>query len=258
MSELLFEKRGHVGVLTLNRPERRNALNRGLLEAIGAKLDELREDRGVRVLVLCGAGGRSFCAGADLKERRTMSEAEVEAFVPLIRDTMTRVAGFPRPTIAAIEGAALGGGLELAIACDLRVASASAKLGLPEVGLAIIPGAGGTQRLPRLIGLARARDLVLSARRVEADEALSMGLVNRVAEAGTVLEATLQWAAEIAANGPLALEAAKDAMEGGADLPMAQGLEHELACYRRIIPTQDRLEALAAFAEKRKPIYQGR
>jgi enoyl-CoA hydratase/carnithine racemase len=258
MSELLFERRGNVGLLTLNRPERRNALNRGLLEAICEQIDALREDRSVRVLILRGAGDRAFCAGADLKERRGMSQEEVEAFVPLIRDTMTRVASFPRPTLAAVEGVALGGGLELAIACDFRVASKTSMLGLPEVGLAIIPGAGGTQRLPRLVGLAHARELVLTARRVPADEAARMGLVQRVVEPGEVLEASLTWAAEIARNAPLALEAAKEAMERGWDLPLAEGLEHELECYQRIIPTRDRLEALEAFAEKRPPVYEGR
>jgi len=258
MSELIFEQNETVGILRLNRPERRNALNRTILEAITEKVRALADDRSVRVLVITGSGGQAFCAGADLKERRGMSPQEVEAFIPLIRDTMTAVANFPRPSIAAIDGVALGGGLELALGCDLRVAGRGATLGLPEVSLAIIPGAGGTQRLPRLIGLGHARDLILSGRRIDVDEALSMGLINRIAPAGGALETALEWAQQIARNGPLALEAAKDALDHGLHLSLADGLDHELACYNRIIPTEDRLEALEAFAQKRSPQFQGK
>jgi enoyl-CoA hydratase/carnithine racemase len=170
---------------------------------------------------------------------------------------MDDVETMPQPTVAVINGFAFGGGMELALACDLRVATESALLGLTETSLAIIPGAGGTQRLPRLVGKSRAKDLILTARRLDVAEAVSMGLVNRSAPKGHLEDVALEVAGQIALNGPVAIKAAKEAIDRGSDLPLAEGLEIEAECYSRTLTTTDRLEALAAFAEKRKPEFRG-
>jgi enoyl-CoA hydratase/carnithine racemase len=257
--ELVSMKReGDLVWLTIERPEVMNCLSFPTLKRFRMLCEELREDLSIRAILIGGAGDRAFCAGADLKERKTMPKDRVPDFVRNIRAVMDDVEALPQPTIAVIGGFCFGGGMELALACDLRVASPAAKFGLTETSLAIIPGAGGTQRLPRLIGKSRAKDLILTGRRFEAEEADRMGLVNRVAADGE-LEACARSVAEaIAANGPVAVRAAKSAIDQGLELPQAQGLEHEARCYERTLPTKDRLEALAAFAEKRKPVYEGR
>ncbi|MCL6515366.1 enoyl-CoA hydratase [Alicyclobacillus sp.] len=260
MSEpvLLREEDGGVVTLTLNRPEAANALSCALVAALDDALDALRFDPQVRAVILTGAGGRVFCAGADLKERRGMDEGQVRRAVDGIRSAVERVAALPVPVIAALEGAAFGGGLELALACDLRIAAKGARMGLTETSLAIIPGAGGTQRLPRLIGAARAKELIYTARRISADEALAMGLVNRVVPDGQALAEARALAAEIAVNGPVAVRQAKFAIDQGLNTDLTTGLALEREAYERVIPTEDRLEGLAAFAEKRRPKYKGR
>ena len=187
-----------------------------------------------------------------------MPAERVPEFVRNIRGLMDDVASMPQPTLAVIGGFAFGGGTELALSCDLRVAAPHAVMGLTEVALGIIPGAGGTQRLPRLIGRSRAKDLILTGRRVEAAEAERIGLINRIAGEEGLRAAALGIAEQIAANGPVAVRAAKSAVDEGAEMSIAEGLEHEAACYGRILDTEDRLEALAAFAEKRKPVFKGR
>jgi len=241
----------------LDRPAAKNALGRQLLSELREGLKALAADRAVRVVVLHSLVPGVFCAGADLKERASMSPEEAGAFVQGIRTAFSEVEALPMPVIAALEGAAFGGGLELALAADLRVAGAEAKLGLVETALAIIPGAGGTQRLPRLIGVARAKELIYTARRFGADEAGHLGLVNRVVPAGQALEAALALAREILPNGPIALRMAKQAVGQGMELDLAAGLALEEACYAQILPTLDRLEGLAAFREKRPPVYKG-
>ncbi len=186
-----------------------------------------------------------------------MSPAEAEVFVQGIRSTFTELEALPMPVLAVLEGAAFGGGLELALAADLRVAGAGARMGLVETALAIIPGAGGTQRLPRLIGPARAKELIFSARRIDAVEAERLGLLNRVVPAGQALKAALDLAREILPNGPIALRMAKQAVNEGLELDLAGGLALEGVCYGQVIPTKDRLEGLAAFRDKRKPVYRG-
>ena len=244
-------------LLGLDRPAAKNALGRQLLTEFRQAMTELRFDVGVRVLVLHSMAPGVFCAGADLKERATLSLAETAAFVHGLRSAFTEFEDLPMPVIAAMEGAAFGGGLELALAADLRVAGADAKMGLVETSLAIIPGAGGTQRLPRLIGSARAKELIFTARRIGAEEAAALGLVNRVVPAGKALGAALALAREILPNGPVALRMAKQAVNRGLELDLDSGLAFEQACYAQIIPTKDRLEGLAAFREKRKPQYRG-
>ena len=253
-----LEKRDRVEWLTIDRPESRNALSLATLHQMREHLWSLREDDDTWVVAITGAGEKAFCAGADLKERRSLTPEQVEEFVATIRGTMDDVAALPQPTIAVMNGAAFGGGCELALACDLRILDESASIGLTETSLAIIPGAGGCVRLPRLVGEAKAKELILLAKRLNAAEAKEAGLVNAVAPAGGAHAAGEEMVAALLRNGPLALRAAKAAIDGAADLPVGQALEHEFACYQRILPTSDRLEALAAFAEKRAPKFEGR
>lgn len=251
-------REGDLVWLTIQRPEVLNCLSFPTLRRLRTLLEELREDLSIRCLLLTGAGEKAFCAGADLKERRTMPLERVPHFVKHIRGLMDDVESMPQPTVAVINGFAFGGGTEMALACDLRVAASHATLGLTEVTLAIIPGAGGTQRLPRLIGKSRAKDLVLTGRKVDAGEAERIGLVNRVAPAGKLTEVAVEVASAIAANGPVAVRAAKDAIDRGVEMALGEGLEHEARCYARVLETADRVEALAAFAEKRRPVYRGK
>lgn len=265
MSDLLLvESRDHIEIWTLNREAALNSFNKGLLLAINDELARLESTAGEslpRAVVLCGAGERSFSAGADLKERKTMPAAEVPVFVSLIGSTMTRIADCPVPVIAAIHGFAFGGGMEAALACDLRVVGPAAKMGLTETRLGIVPGAGGTQRLPRLVGTGRAKSLILTGRRIDADEAYRLSIAEfRTTDPGreATLSRALEVAAEVALCGPVGVRAAKSAIDGGFDMPMDDALLHERVCYDRTLGTEDRLEALAAFAEKRPPIFKGR
>ncbi|OGQ26876.1 MAG: enoyl-CoA hydratase [Deltaproteobacteria bacterium RBG_16_71_12] len=255
----LVEKRGSAGVVTLvlRRPEALNALNAGLIDALRAEVEAVCVRRDVRALILAG-DERAFSAGADLKERAGMSAEQTRAFLRKIRGIMDLVERVPIPTLAAIEGVAFGGGLELALSCDIRVLGKSATVGLTEVSLGIIPGAGGTQRLPRLIGAARAKELIFTARRLSADDAFAWGLCTHVVEAGGALATCEAIAAEIAKNAPIAVEAAKAAIDGGIGAGISEGLLLEQRAYEVTLHTEDRREALAAFAEKRPPIFHGR
>jgi len=246
--------------LTLNRPEALNAFSLALLQAFAQAVEEAAFDPEVRVVIVTGSTGEkpSFSTGADLKERAGMSEEEVRRFIYKIRATFTAVENLPRPVIAAMNGFAFGGGLELALACDLRVAAEEAVMGLTETSLAIIPGAGGTQRLPRIVGVARAKELIFTAARIRAGEALAMGLVNRVVPGGRLIAACRELALQIARNGPVAVRQAKLAVNKGIDAPLDVGLNLESSAYWLCIPTEDRLEGLQAFREKRKPVYKGK
>ena len=209
-------------------------------------------------MVITGAGDRALSAGADLKERKTMPPEEVPAFVDLIGGTFDRIARQAIPFVAAVHGFAFGGGMEIALACDVRVGGPKTLMGLTETRLAIIPGAGGTQRLPRLIGVGRAKDLILSGRRIDGEEGHRIGVLEHFAADGDVVGKALEVATAFATAGPVAVRAAKEAIDGGFDLPMADALAHERVCYDRTLTTSDRVEALAAFAEKRPPEFQGR
>lgn len=261
MSEILVERLAGddegIVLLGLDRPAAKNALGRQLLAELQQALADLRSDSSARVLVVHSRVPGVFCAGADLKERAGMSPAEAATFVDELRGAFTALEDLPMPVLAVLEGAAFGGGLELALAADLRVAGADARMGLVETALAIIPGAGGTQRLPRLIGTALAKELIFTARRFAAQEAERLGIVSRVAPAGRALEAALELAREILPNGPVALRLAKQAVNRSADLDRDAGLAFERECYGQVIPTKDRLEGLAAFREKREPRYRG-
>jgi enoyl-CoA hydratase/carnithine racemase len=209
-------------------------------------------------VIITGAGDKAFCAGADLKERASLGEDQVRQFIFTIRNLFTFIEFMNKPVIAAVNGIALGGGTELALACDLRIASENATMGLTETRLAIIPGAGGTQRLPRLVGRGKAKELIFTGRRVDAKEALDIGLVNKVAPAGKLLDECLEMAAMICEAGPVAIGQAKYAINYGSEADLHTGLAIESNAYWVTIPTEDRLEGLAAFREKRKPVYKGR
>ncbi len=252
-----LRREGQIGILTIERPDVFNCLNLETLRTMREHIAKLAFDKEIRAVVVTGAGEKAFCAGADLKERRTMSELQVQEFIRTIRDTFTELERLNKPVIAAINGAAFGGGTELALACDLRVMSESAQMGLTETSLGIIPGAGGTQRLPRIVGKAKAKELIFTARRISAQEALSIGLVNRVVPADQVMNAACELAEEIAQNAPLALAQAKMAIDFGLEVDLQTGLAIESNAYQVIIPTKDRLEGLEAFKEKRKPVYRG-
>jgi enoyl-CoA hydratase/carnithine racemase len=253
------EQRGTVALWTIDRPDRMNSLSRATLLACGKLAREARDNASIRAIVITGAGDKAFCAGADLKERQGMSENDVRVQVDLYRSQLGPLDRSPKPVVAAINGAAFGGGLELALVCDLRVAAAHAQLGLPETTLGIIPGAGGTQRLPRVVGEARAKEMILLGRRLSADEALAWGLVNRVTPKGaSVVDDAIAWIEPIANGAPIAQAAALEAIDRAWSTSLRVGLELEKVSYDKVLVSEDRREALAAFAAKRKPVFQGR
>lgn len=245
-----------VRVLSLDRPPV-NALGRGLVDELLRAFEALGSDEEARCLVVRSAG-KHFCAGADLKERREMSLDEVREFVPRLALVCSALADLPFPTIAAVRGAAAGGGCELALACDLRIVSEDARMGLRETALAIIPGAGGTQRLPRLVGVARAKRWIFTASMHSAQQALADGAADRVTSPERLDEEARELASIIAANGPVAVRLAKRAIREGLDRSLVQGLRVEWDCYRETLETEDRVEALRAFADKRAPRFRGR
>jgi len=255
---LIVEEKDGVAVLTLNRPEVMNSFNFALLQALKAQIDELRFKADTRVVIITGSGQKAFCAGADLKERVTFDEQQVKDFISTIRNLFTSIEFLNKPVIAAVNGVALGGGTELTLACDIRIAASNASMGLTETRLAIIPGAGGTQRLPRIIGRGKAKELIFTGRRVNAREALQIGLVNQVCEQDDLMEECLKMAAMICETGPIAIEQAKYAINYGLETDLHTGLGIESNAYWVTIPTEDRLEGLAAFQEKRKPVYKGK
>ncbi|MEU6847782.1 enoyl-CoA hydratase-related protein [Streptomyces sp. NPDC046716] len=248
---------GTVAELTLDRPKAMNAVSSDMARSIGAACDALAADSDVRVVVVASSGERAFCVGADLKERNSFSDAELVRQRPVTRAAYTGVLDLPMPTIAAVHGFALGGGFELALACDLIVADDSAVVGLPEVSVGVIPGGGGTQLLPRRVGAARAAELIFTARRLEAQEARELGLVDHLVGAGQDRTEALALAARIAANSPVGLRAAKRALRLGHGLDLRAGLEVEDAAWRSVAFSGDRAEGVAAFNEKRAPRWPG-
>jgi methylglutaconyl-CoA hydratase len=253
-----LSRRGSAAILTIERPDRLNSLSRDTLLVLGQLARQAIADDEVRAIVVTGSGEKAFCAGADLKERQGMDENAVRLQLGLYRDEMGVLDRSPKPVIAALNGVALGGGLELALVCDLRVAAATAMLALPETTLGIIPGAGGTQRLPRLLGEARAKELILLGRRLDAAEALAWGLVNRVSPPGVaVLDDTLAFIEPITNGAPIAQASALAAIDASFDASLAHGLELERVYYDACLRSEDRRTALQAFAEKKKPQFRG-
>lgn len=258
MKSIYYEQHGNLAYVTLNRPEALNAFNYEMLRELGDITESIRINPDVRVVIFTGAGTKSFSVGADLKERKNLTDQQVKRNIYKIGEVFSAIENLPQPTIAMLNGYAFGGGTELALACDFRIAADDIQLGLTETSLAIIPGAGGTQRLPRLIGEAKALELILTAKRLKAEEALAFGLVTKVTPRETLIVETENFASLMLANGPIALQQAKFAIKHGMNVDLHTGLNIERKAYEITIPTEDRVEALNAFSEKRKPVFKGK
>lgn len=261
MTELVRIERhgdgGRVAELVLDRPEAMNAVSTAMAEAIGAATAALAADPTVRCVVLSSSSPKAFCVGADLKERNGLTDDELRAQRPVARAAYGGVLRLPQPAVAAVDGYALGGGLELALSTDLVVLGDAAVVGLPEVSVGVIPGGGGTQLLPRRVGWSRAASLVFTARRLTAQEAYALGVVDEVVPSGTARARALELAATIAANSPVGLRNAKAAMRRGFDLPLEEGLAAEDEAWHATAFSGDRAEGVRAFAEKRRPDWPG-
>jgi len=259
--ERLTGKHEGIVVFGLNRPAAKNSINSEVLDGFYGAMDSVRHDKAARVVILRSLAPGIFCAGADLKARAKMRPEEVAPFVNRTRMAIGGLEALPMPVLAALDGAALGGGLELALAADLRVAASSAKLGLTETKLAIIPGAGGTQRLPRAVGVAKAKELIFTAAMIGGQEAAEIGLANYSVPQNEAGDAAylkcLEIAERILPNGPIGVKMAKTSITRGMEVDLSSGLGIEEACYAQVIPTKDRIEGLMAFKEKRTPNYKG-
>ncbi len=255
-SNIIVEQENEIGFIKINRPEQRNALNRETLQEIEKALEEWKANEEIRVIIFTGTGEKSFAAGADIRElnKRTM----LDALQPNMTATYRKIEEYDKPTIAAINGFALGGGLELALACDIRVASQNAKMGLPEVGLGIIPGAGGTQRLTRTIGKGKAMELVLTGDIITAEQAVNIGLVSSVVPQEELIDKAKEYANKIKIKGPLALRLAKAAVNRGADIEIETALYLEKLSQTIVMGSEDKREGTQAFLEKRKPQFEGK
>lgn len=255
-----YDLRGHVAVIRMNRPERMNALGVDMKRELKAAFFErAAQDSTVRAVVLTGAGERAFCAGADIKEQARRAESST-GFMLAQREThklFRSIEQFDKPVLAAINGVAMGGGLELALCADLRVCAASARMGMPEALLGAMPAAGGTQRLPRLIGEARAKEMLLLGDPIDAPTALAFGLVNRVIDPADLMDEALALAAQLADRAPLAIQAVKRAVSRGLQVDLDSGLEIECYAASLVFDTDDRREGMQAFVEKRKPVFNG-
>jgi enoyl-CoA hydratase len=255
---ILLEIDGPVAVLTVNRPDKRNAVNNATVEEIDRALDQVEANPGLRVLILTGAGDKAFVAGADIQELANRDMILGRTETRRRQEVYTRIEQLDIPSIAAVNGWALGTGLELTLVCTLRIASAAAKMGQPEVKLGIIPGAGGTYRLPRLVGMGRAMEMILTGEPVDANQALAMGLVNRVVPPEKLMEEVKTLARAIAALPKLAVQYAKDAVLRSVEGSLVEGLAHESYLHALACGSQDKKEGVAAFLEKRQPNFTGR
>lgn len=255
---LEFEVEGSLGILTLNRPERLNALGKQLIIDLVDVVDRLETDPDVRVVIVTGSG-RAFCAGADIKERAgSPDDFSLQRTSALLSPTFRRIERLDQVTIAAVNGVAAGGGLELAMACDLRIASAAATVALPEIKLGILPGAGGTQRLPRLIGAPRAKEMMLFGNFVDASTALNWGLVNAVTEPDLLLREARAWADHLLGQAPLSVVQIKHAANAAMDIDLDSGIQYEQRAATILAMSEDRREGQKAFVQKRKPVFKGR
>lgn len=254
--KLIVERQDGIGVIRINHPDALNALNTLVLSELGKAFDAFAADESVEVVVLTGEG-RAFVAGADIAEMSAMTAQEGKAFGRLGADVFRKIEMMPQPVIAAVNGFALGGGCELAMACDIRIASSKAKFGQPEVGLGITPGFSGTQRLSRLVGLGKAKELIYTAAIIPADEACRIGLVNRVVEPGALMDEALALAATIASKARLAVRYAKEAINRGIETDIETGIDMETSLFGLCFATHDQKEGMAAFLQKRKPDFTG-
>lgn len=257
MGNLIYEKVNEVGVITMNRPEVLNALNIATLKELDLLLDQIMADTSVKAIVITGSGKKAFVAGADIMEMKDMSALEARNFAGMGQDVFTKLENLPVPVIAAINGFALGGGCELAMACDIRLASKDAKFGQPEVRLGVIPGFDGTQRLPRLVGKGKAKELLFTGEQISADEAFRIGLVNAVCDKEELMSLALDMAQKITSQAPVAVRLCKSAVNEGmdTDLDTATALEREM--FALCFSTLDQTEGMQAFVEKRKAAFRG-
>ncbi|MGE7183482.1 enoyl-CoA hydratase-related protein [Peribacillus sp. NPDC006672] len=258
MSNVIYKVENQIGYITVNRPDVLNCFDYGTLSELQEVIDAVYADDDIRVVIFTGAGEKAFSAGADLKERKTLNDVEVRRNVKSIRDVFNSIAGLPQPTIAAVNGYALGGGFEWLLSCDFAIAAEGVSLGLTETSWAIIPGAGGTQRLPRLIGEMKAKQLIFTAKKLTAEEACRLGILLKVVPRDQLMAVCEELAADIMKNGPIAVKQAKYAITQGMNTDLQTGMAIEGKAYELTIPTQDRLEALQAFSERRKTHFTGK
>lgn len=257
-SNLLFKEENEIGYLTINRPDKLNALSYDVLKELGEAAELIAESETIRVVLITGAGEKAFVAGADIKEMKDKTSLEGQEFSRFGNAVFSKIANLRQPTIAIVNGFALGGGCELALACDIRFGSPKTKMGQPEVGLGIIPGFGGTQRLSRLIGPSRAKDLIFSARTIKSEEAFQIGLLNQIFDEEALDEEALNYAKSILKQAPLAIERSKDAIDNGLLLPLEQGLLYEAELFGSLFATEDQKEGMDAFVNKRSAEYKGK
>jgi enoyl-CoA hydratase len=258
MELIVLKIKNYIAYVTLNRPESLNSFNYDTLCELEGIVEKISVNPEVRVVIFTGAGEKAFSVGADLKERKSLTIEQVKRNLNKINRVFTAIDQLPQPTIAAMNGFAFGGGMELALACDFRIASATSLMGLTETSLAIIPGAGGTQRLPRIVGESKALELILTAKRLSAEQAYQYGLLYRVVAKDDLVDEAISLAGLMTANGPIALQQAKYAIKQGMNADLQTGLQLERKAYEVTIPTEDRIEALEAFNEKRKPNFKGK
>jgi enoyl-CoA hydratase len=258
MEYLLFEVREGIGLITLNRPKALNALNSALLTELGQLLDEIAVNEEIKAVVITGSGDKAFAAGADISEMQPMTAMEGRAFSANGMNAISKLESLPQPTIAAVNGYALGGGCEVALACDIRIASTKAKFGQPEVNLGVTPGFGATQRLPRLIGAGLAKELLLTGDTIDAKRAYQIGLVNHVVEPEELLDKAFEMAQRIASKGQLAVRMTKQAVNEGLNMDLERGLQYETELFALSFSTEDQKEGMAAFLEKRPAVFKGK
>jgi len=255
---LLYEKEDGIGLVTINRPETLNALNSEVYTELYDVFQKIEEDSDVRVVILTGSGERAFVAGADIAEMQPQNSIEINGFINIIREASDYISNLSKPVIAALNGFTLGGGCELAMCCDLRIASEKAKLGQPEINLGVIPGAGGTQRLPRLIGMSRAKELIFTGDIIDAKTAFMMGLVDKIVPPDMLMAETKELAKKIMSKSGVTLALAKKAMNSGANTDLSSALDIEAQCFARCFATEDQKEGMKAFLEKRKPEFKNK
>jgi enoyl-CoA hydratase len=256
MNTLTFEIQGQIGIVTLNRPQIHNALSPEVYVEIIDVMQEI-ENSAIRAVIITGAGDKAFCAGADIEAMKNMTPYESRKFAQSGVAAFKAISHLSKPVIAAVNGLALGGGCELALACDLIYASSKARFGLPEITLGIFPGNGGTQRLTRLVGMVRAKELVFTGRMIKPEEALQMGMINQVVEPEELFNTVKKIAAGICEKGPISLHMAKVAINQTMEVPLGVGLEYETECFSSLFATQDQKEGMEAFLQKRKPQFKG-
>jgi len=255
---ILYEKEDGIGIITLKRPEELNALNSEVFTDLIALFNEIEADDEVKVIIITGSGDKAFVAGSDIREMQPKTNITIREFQTANRMLLEKIERLPKPVIAAINGFATGGGCELAMSCDLRIAAENAKFGQPEINLGIIPGAGGTQRLTRLVGVTRAKELIYTGDLIDAKEALSIGLANKVVPQKDLMAEAKAMAHKLLTKSSVALSLAKFAINSGADVGLSYGLDIEMQCFALCFATEDQKEGMSAFLEKRKPRFGGK